>query len=344
MLRSVDREKNGGTAELGVRERFIHRATSTMDFGMENIRKAVNKPNADEIDSEQVQGLIVNFFQEYVQLQQHIAQLNGLLGVDLPKTEEMQRWLESDRQCRTELQKLKAWPQAKKLREIQDSLFASVDRNFERPPIAITKQLPSNAQQQAELDNRTRERDLARIDAEEYKKQLEGVTHQLLTASRTLEAKERALQDALRSKEPGSKIVPQSSVSQPANPRTIQSLSQEERDSLSRDLYNMKSAIPVVYLTESGVEPSSHDRSVFVSIFKKAGIQPGTTGQELEGPDQTGLLLCVPDVKSIPEKVERLAEVLKKYGIETDYAPLVQSKISSTVPPEIGFVLFVGPK
>jgi hypothetical protein len=78
--------------------------------------------------------------------------------------------------------------------------------------------------------------------------------------------------------------------------------------------------------------------------FKKAGIQPATTGQALEGPDQTGLLLCVPDVNSIPDKVKKLAKVLRNYGIETSYAPLVQRNISATVPPEVGFVLFVGPK
>src|SRR5258708_1123554 len=125
---------------------------------------------------------------------------------------------------------------------------------------------------------------------------------------------------------------------------TIESLSADQRASLARDLYKLKSLIPQIYLTESGVQPPSHDRSVFVGIFQKAGIQPGTTFQEVEGPDQTGLLLCVPDVNAVPEKVKELGEVVRKYGIETSYAPLVQSRISSTVPPEVGFVLFVGPK
>jgi hypothetical protein len=126
--------------------------------------------------------------------------------------------------------------------------------------------------------------------------------------------------------------------------RTIESLSPSERDSLSRELYKLKSVIPEVYLTESLVGPASHDRSVFSSIFSKAGIRPGTTYQELEGPDQTGLLLCVPDVNLVPEKVKKLAQVLKDFGIETNYAPLMASRISSVVPPEIGFVLFVGPR
>jgi hypothetical protein len=141
-------------------------------------------------------------------------------------------------------------------------------------------------------------------------------------------------------------VVPQQDA--PALPttslRTIQSLSSSERDSLSRELYKLKSLIPEIWLTESLVGPPSHDRAVFSGIFFKAGIRAATTQQELEGPDQAGLLLCVPDVNLIPEKVKKLAEVLRNFGIETNYAPLVQSKISSTVPPEIGFVLFVGPK
>jgi hypothetical protein len=88
-----------------------------------------------------------------------------------------------------------------------------------------------------------------------------------------------------------------------ASPRTIQSLSQNERDLLSRELYALKPEIPVIFLTESGVSPSSHDRSVFISIFMKAGIEPKTTYQALEGPDQSGLLLCIPDVRVVPEKV-----------------------------------------
>jgi hypothetical protein len=126
--------------------------------------------------------------------------------------------------------------------------------------------------------------------------------------------------------------------------RKIEDLSSSERDSLSRELYKLKPLMPELYLTESLAGPPSHDRSVFSSIFSKAGIRPGTTFQELEGPDQTGLLLCVPDVNLIPEKVKKLAQVLEDFGIETSYAPLVPKRISSVVPPAIGFVLFIGPK
>jgi hypothetical protein len=126
--------------------------------------------------------------------------------------------------------------------------------------------------------------------------------------------------------------------------RKIEDLNSSERDSLSRELYKLKPLMPEIYLTESLAGPPSHDRSVFSSIFSKAGIRPGTTFQELEGPDQTGLLLCVPDVNLIPEKVKKLAQVLLDFGIETSYAPLVPKRISSVVPPAIGFVLFIGPK
>ena len=77
------------------------------------------------------------------------------------------------------------------------------------------------------------------------------------------------------------------------------------------------------------------NRHPTIEVFSLAflgGIQPGTTFQELEGPDQAGLLLCVPDVSNVPDKVKTLKEVLKNHGIETEYAPLVQSRISSTVP------------
>jgi hypothetical protein len=141
-------------------------------------------------------------------------------------------------------------------------------------------------------------------------------------------------------------IAPQQTASSPPiiSTRRIEDLSSSEKDSFSRELYKLKPLIPEIYLTESLAGPPSHDRSVFSSIFSKAGIRPGTTFQELEGPDQTGLLLCVPDVNLIPTKVQKLAQVLSDFGIKTNYAPLVPSRISSVVPKEIGFVLFVGPK
>jgi hypothetical protein len=126
--------------------------------------------------------------------------------------------------------------------------------------------------------------------------------------------------------------------------RRIEDLSSSERVSLSRELYKLKPLIPDIYLSESLVGVPSHDRSVFSQVFSKAGIRPGTTFQELEGPDQSGLLICVTDVNRIPEKVKQLAQVLGDFGIQTNYAPLVPSRISSSVPPQIGFVLFVGPK
>jgi hypothetical protein len=168
-------------------------------------------------------------------------------------------------------------------------------------------------------------------------KELVVKASELAATRQALEATRRELADARRS----SSQLPRPPFSVT---RTIETLSQEERDSLSRDLYKLKPVLPIIWISESGVQPPSHDRSVFVSIISKAGIQPGTTHQDLEGPDQEGLLLCVPDVDSVPDKVKKLAEVFKHYGIETRYAPLVQSRISSTVPPELGFILFVGPK
>jgi hypothetical protein len=164
MLRSIDRQRNEGTAELGARDYFIHFSTSTMDFGFAKIREALNSTNADEIDSDQVQELIFRYFQDYSQFQKFIAQLNAVLLVDLPKTEEMQRWLDADKQCRNELQKLKAWPQAKKLREIQDAMFASVDRTWERPPIAVTKNVDNILAIQKESDRLRLDLDEARKD------------------------------------------------------------------------------------------------------------------------------------------------------------------------------------
>lgn len=79
--------------------------------------------------------LIYDYFQKYQLFQKHIGALNGVLNVDLPATEPMQRWLEADKQCRTELRKLKDWPQAGKIKEIPESIFASSeDKIWSRAP------------------------------------------------------------------------------------------------------------------------------------------------------------------------------------------------------------------
>jgi len=126
--------------------------------------------------------------------------------------------------------------------------------------------------------------------------------------------------------------------------RRIESLSENERESLSRELYRLKSTIPNIFITASTVTPSSHDRGVFEKLFSKAGIQPMTGFQPVEGPDQVGLMLCVPDINLVPDKVKALAGILRKYGIETSYTTLDTNKIGFKIPPEIGFTLFVGPK
>jgi hypothetical protein len=41
----------------------------------------------------------------------------------------------------------------------------------------------------------------------------------------------------------------------PHSSATIESLSPDQRNALARDLYKLKSSIPIIYLTESGVQP-----------------------------------------------------------------------------------------
>jgi hypothetical protein len=181
---------------------------------------------------------------------------------------------------------------------------------------------------QRQLDDVKKQRDAALSDSANLRTQLQRAQRDLLDTAHHGKGAEPKNQDVVQ--------LPLS--------RTIESLSADERDLLSRDLYRLKGELPVIIVTVSGVNPPSHNRSEFVDIFRKAGIQPGTSDQSVEGPDQGGLLLCVPDVNDIPDKVKKLADVLRKYGIETSYAPLVLSRIGGVVPPDVGFVLFIGPK
>jgi hypothetical protein len=325
MLRVIDRKNNEGTAELGARDYFIHFATSTADFGFEKIKSALNYTNVDDIDSDQVQELVYRYFQDYSQFQKFIAQLNAVLGIDLLKTEEMQRWLDADKQCRNELQKLKAWPQAKKLRDIQDGVFASVDRTWERPPIPITapaKTVTIHEPPSAE--------DIAKAVAPTEQK-LKVATKQRDDALAEVAALKRQIENLPKG---GSRPLP------PPNPVEYRRLSNDQMRILVDEFSNTLAEIPLIYLSKADDvrgEANQYMRD-FKEAFERAGVHSSDVPQKPK-PKQTGVIISVVDPEKPPSEATKVQSIFREAGID---APL------SALPPELtslptGFTIFIAP-
>ncbi len=122
----------------------------------------------------------------------------------------------------------------------------------------------------------------------------------------------------------------------------IERLSAGNRRSLVLDLNALKTVLPEVWIT-LGPEPYSHNLSALLDIFTRAGIQPVTALQQPEDPDQTGLMICVPDVKQVPELARRLADILAKYDIKISFIKLNKKAINANLPADLQFVVFIGP-
>jgi hypothetical protein len=172
---------------------------------------------------------------------------------------------------------------------------------------------------------------------------------QLMETKRELQQTRQQLEAARQAPVPRTDALPPgipypaTATPTPTIKLAIETIGVERTRALVAELYSLKAILPEVWIS-LGPAPPSHDQSTFTNIFSRAGIKVATLMQQTEGPDQTGLMICVPDVNQIPEKVRKLAEALSNVGIETKFVALSLNTLNSNLPPDVGFTLFIGPK
>lgn len=89
--------------------------------------------DSEHLDIEALQDCVVTYFHEYQWMQKSIANLNVLAKISLEDRDEVVRWLDTDRACWSELEKLRIFPEAGKLRQIGEHLMAFPGENWSKP-------------------------------------------------------------------------------------------------------------------------------------------------------------------------------------------------------------------
>ena len=78
----------------------------------------------DQMDVDKILQLLLNLFDAYRKSQIVIVNLNHLAKLDLKALPAMRKWLEADKDCLADLDRLEAWPEAVRLKKITDATMA----------------------------------------------------------------------------------------------------------------------------------------------------------------------------------------------------------------------------
>jgi hypothetical protein len=90
------------------------------------------------------------------------------------------------------------------------------------------------------------------------------------------------------------------------------------------------------------VEPQQFSR-VFENAAFRAGVKPIVVEQNSTGPDQTGVMIAVPDTNSPSSSALKMRGIIQQLGSEGRIVPLLSTPESSPAK-EIGnFAIFIGP-
>jgi hypothetical protein len=119
------------------------------------------------------------------------------------------------------------------------------------------------------------------------------------------------------------------------------SLSPDQFRALAQEGVKLKPFFPTLLITIApGDGEANNLRANFFDALVRAGIRIIEANQVPEGPDQTGVMIDVPDVHDPPEAAERLRQTLEIIGIFPKYVPMPRDRAGGTNPP----ILFIGPK
>lgn len=110
-----------------------------------------------------------------------------------------------------------------------------------------------------------------------------------------------------------------------------------KRELLS-EIVSLKSEIPNIVINRASSGDSSSYMMDFVDVFDRAGITVVTGFEEPSGPEETGVMIAVPDLKNIPAIAGKLRRALARIGIETRLIALPANATQSSV------VIFIGPE
>ena len=94
------------------------------------------------------------------------------------------------------------------------------------------------------------------------------------------------------------------------------------------------------------VEPQGFSRA-FENAAHRAGLEPIVLQQNPAGPDQTGVMVAVPDIEAPSPSALKMQTLIKQLGFEGRFVPLLDTSSKQAAPlhaNEVGnFAIFIGP-
>ncbi|MEI9930756.1 MAG: hypothetical protein WDM89_09445 [Rhizomicrobium sp.] len=123
----------------------------------------------------------------------------------------------------------------------------------------------------------------------------------------------------------------------PPNTTVISALSVDQKRNLLTQIAPLKTELPNILINRGGTPNPQPLLGEFTEIFQRAGISVVTGFEQPSGPDETGVMIAVQDVKAIPPMAIKIQLALKNIGITTRIIPL---PAEATQAP---FAIFVGP-
>ncbi len=130
----------------------------------------------------------------------------------------------------------------------------------------------------------------------------------------------------------------------PKDERPDRYLSDAQKRSLTTEASKIRQMMPSIMIVHVNGDPESEAFSKdFIDTFRRAGIQASYGWTALDGPDQVGVLIAVPDPQNPPIATARLHDALKAIGIETNTVSIPRAGLGSVATPP-PFALYVAPR
>jgi hypothetical protein len=119
-----DREADNSPRSIAIHALF-HSSFSNFPQ-LDNLRRAT-EVELESMNIDAAQQALAEFLDEYEHRQRTVGNLNHIVGTDIRHTEVGQQWLEVDRECARELERLRHFDEAKRLQKVRGRMASATD-------------------------------------------------------------------------------------------------------------------------------------------------------------------------------------------------------------------------